>query len=405
MFCIWIILCVLVALAVFALRGNLRHGITMFPLFLAPFTYVCCYDVATVWLLLVFLGLVMVNCRMKAARVVGKWDSLRHPKAWVSVPLFLFALLVWMAFVGANGVISALLVPDFMEKLEAFEKVTEKSYSELVQTDDITNARQESISDTREWLKTVDYEWASVKSYDDYKLQGVTFYAEEESHKWVLLVHGYTGWKEEMYPFAYRYALMGYNSVVPDCRCSGSSEGDFIGMGYTDSSDMMIWINYIRYKDPEAQIVLHGQSMGGATVLLMAGIQDLPDNVVAVVSDCAYSDAYAMFESTGASWLGLNGLPDSVLEFICFTFRLRGGYDLHKASPIKSIGEATLPILFFHGDQDRMIPVSMVYDLYDATNSDKELYVVEGAGHAQSQDKDPEGYFGRVEAFLSKYVK
>ena len=138
-------------------------------------------------------------------------------------------------------------------------------------------------------------------------------------------------------------------------------------------------------------------------MLLMAGIQELPDNVVAVVSDCAYSDAYEMFKSTGASWLGLDGLPDSVLEFICFTFRLRGGYDLHEAAPIRSISDVTVPILFFHGDEDRMVPVSMVYELYDAATCDKELYVVEGAGHAQSQDKDPEGYFGRVEAFLDKY--
>ena len=27
--------------------------------------------------------------------------------------------------------------------------------------------------------------------------------ASQNSHDWVLLLHGYTGWKEEMYPFAY----------------------------------------------------------------------------------------------------------------------------------------------------------------------------------------------------------
>ena len=47
------------------------------------------------------------------------------------------ALIVIYSIIG-NVIVSAALVPDFMRKLEAFDRVTEQSYSEMVQTDEIT---------------------------------------------------------------------------------------------------------------------------------------------------------------------------------------------------------------------------------------------------------------------------
>lgn len=55
--------------------------------------------------------------------------------------------------------------------------------------------------------------------------------------------------------------------------------------------------------------------------------------------------------------------------------------------------------------EDDMVPYEMSKELYDAASCEKELLLVEGAGHAQAPDKDPEGYFGAVESFLEKYVR
>ena len=51
-----------------------------------------------------------------------------------------------------------------------------------------------------------------------------------------------------------------------------------------------------------------------------------------------------------------------------------------------------------------MISVEMSEKLYQAAACPKELLIVEGAGHAQCQDKDPEGYYGAVENLLEKYL-
>ena len=47
-------------------------------------------------------------------------------------------------------------------------------------------------------------------------------------------------------------------------------------------------------KRPGAQVVLHGVSMGAATVMMTTGEQ-LPENVRAAVEDCGYTDVWEEF--------------------------------------------------------------------------------------------------------------
>lgn len=346
--------------------------------------------------------------------------------------LLLYALLV-------NFLVSAALVPSFMEKLESFERITEESYAAQVQTSDIKGNRQTALNDTREWLKTAEHKKLSVETPDGYTLVAEEFPANtngepilgteetpsgapaagdisaedsaqgaqnassgKESHKWVLILHGYTGWKEEMYPFAYWYHGQGYHAVVPDLRCQGESEGDFIGMGWTDQFDCMLWVDYILSQDEEAQIVLHGQSMGAATALMMSGGK-LPDNVKAVVSDCSYTDAYRMFGEKIKEWFHLPAVP--LVDSACLMLRLRGGYNLKDASALEAVKKSRTPTLFIHGDSDAMISVQMSRELYAAAGCKKELLIVKGAGHGQAQEKDPETYFGTIRDFLDKMLE
>ena len=59
-------------------------------------------------------------------------------------------------FILVNTLVSAALVPSFMEKLEAFERITEESYAAQVQTSDIKNNRTAFQIETREWLETAE---------------------------------------------------------------------------------------------------------------------------------------------------------------------------------------------------------------------------------------------------------
>lgn len=312
--------------------------------------------------------------------------------------VFVILFIIYIIFI--YFLVSACLVPSFMSKLDAFEDITVMSISEQIHTADIGENRKSALSDTKAWLQEAEGQKLALESEDGYRLVAQEFYAKEESHRWVMLLHGYTGWKEEMYQFAFWYYEQGYHVLVPDLRCQGESEGDFIGMGWTDHYDCNLWVRYILRQDEDAAIVLHGQSMGASTALIMTGDENLSEHVKAVVSDCAYTDAYTMFGDKITSWFHLPPFP--FVDSACLMLRLRGGYDLRDASAICAVRKSSTPTLFIHGERDALISVDMAYELYEAAACGKELLIVEGAGHAQSQDKNPELYYGAIEQFLEK---
>ena len=78
--------------------------------------------------------------------------------------------------------------------------------------------------------------------------------------------------------------------MTPDLRAAGTSDGIYLTMGVLESEDIKVWAEQIVERDPQAKIVLHGVSMGAATVL-MASALDIK-NLCAVVEDCGYTSAY-----------------------------------------------------------------------------------------------------------------
>ncbi|MDE7359355.1 MAG: alpha/beta hydrolase, partial [Lachnospiraceae bacterium] len=163
----------------------------------------------------------------------------RSRKIRIAVAAIAALFIVYTVFV--YFLVSACLVPSFMDKLNAFEDITRKCYSEQVQTADIQENRTKLLSGTQEWLETAERRKIQVRTADGYLLTAAEFPAQT-GDRWALLLHGYTGWKEEMYQFACWYHQQGYSVLVPDLRCQGESEGDFIGMGWTDHYDCELWI-------------------------------------------------------------------------------------------------------------------------------------------------------------------
>lgn len=265
---------------------------------------------------------------------------------------------------------------------------------------------QENMAEAYEkkeaWLAEVEKETVSLVSEDGYQLQANVYSGGKKQHRWALLLHGYgyTGRKEEMEYIGAEYGARGWWVLSPDLRCHGESQGDFIGMGWTDRLDLIQWIAYILSRDDQAQIVIHGQSMGGAAALMTAG-EKLPGQVKAVVSDCAYTSAWDIFRRKLKDWYGAGPFP--ILYETNVIFQLRGGYSLRTASALEQVKKSSLPILFIHGEADDFVPLSMAYELYEQAGGPKKLLTVPGAGHGLSNYTDPEAYYGTVFSFLEQY--
>lgn len=249
---------------------------------------------------------------------------------------------------------------------------------------------QESL----QWEGDREYETVSLTSSDGLSLHANYYPAANISHYYAILVHGYTGSRKEMLPYAVAYAERGYNLLIPDLRAHGESEGRYIGMGWLDRMDLIQWIDCILEWDADAEIVLHGVSMGAATVLMTTG-EDLPCQVKAIVADCAYTSAWDLFSRL------LGGMDWPILNTANVLVRGLAGYDLHQASPLEQVQTAKVPILFIHGDADELIPVDMARQLFDACSAEKKLLIVENAAHAKSMYEATELYFKTVFDFIN----
>lgn len=136
------------------------------------------------------------------------------------------------------------------------------------------------------------------ESYDGLKLHATYFPTDAgtEKKKIVICFHGYTSQGLSDYiGLSDYYQKRGFAMLLPDARAHGASEGEYVGFGCLDRKDALVWIDWvIRELGEDVEILLHGMSMGAATLLMLSGLA-LPDQVKGIVSDCGFTSPKEVF--------------------------------------------------------------------------------------------------------------
>ena len=225
-----------------------------------------------------------------------------------------------------------------------------------------------------------------------------------DGHTWAVVCHGYIGKPADMAKYAYHFAQLGMDVLMPAARGHERNvDAGLIQMGWGDARDLVGWVADIVERDPDAKILLFGTSMGGAEVMMASGMDGLAENVRLIVEDCGYTSVWDEFELQLGNVFGLPSFP--VLNAADLVCQLRAGYAFEAASAVESLRQARVPMLFIHGDADEFVPFSMLDECYEACASEqKERLVVPGAGHGLSASTDPELYWGTVDAFVGRYL-
>lgn len=255
-----------------------------------------------------------------------------------------------------------------------------------------------------EWVESKDYETWTITSEDGLKLTGYYIPAEAPTDRIVILAHGYSSQGKEMGTYArFYHEVLGYHVLMPDARGHGASEGDYIGFGWPERKDYLLWINHvIEAVGQEAKIILHGISMGGATVMMVSG-EELPEQVKATIEDCGYTSVHEELSYQLKRIYNLPSFP--ILHATSLLTKLKAGYGFYEASALKQVKKNKLPMLFIHGAKDTFVPTRMVYQLYEACQTPKELLVIPGAGHGLSYRVDKEAYEDKVIEFIVSYIE
>lgn len=270
----------------------------------------------------------------------------------------------------------------------------EKSYTRYVENNLFDEALYNSASK----------EDITLKSFDGLNLTSTLIMNENPTNKFIVLVHGVSICYVGSLKYFDIFYKNGFNVLIVNQRRHGKSEGKYSTYGFYEKYDVNMWIEYLKSRFGNDIILgLHGESMGAGTVMETI---PLNDSIKFVIEDCGYSNFYELigFQITHEY---KNRIIRKILQpsliFANFFMKAKAKFSMKKIVPIDIVASASLPMMFIHGKEDYFVPWYMSVDLYKAkTKGYKELYLVEGAKHAEALEVNKTLYEKKIMTFIEK---
>ena len=248
----------------------------------------------------------------------------------------------------------------------------------------------------------IEREEVYITSKDNLKLKGYLVEKYKDSNRYMILVHGYTANNHIHMAFLRFFINEGFNVLLVDERAHGGSEGSYPSYGYFEKEDLDRWIAFLSdRRKGELFLGLHGQSMGGATVL-MCGARN--NKVDFIIEDCGYSDGKKIikYQFTHVNWIPFN----TVYLLLKSKVKRRVHFKFKDVCPIKDISELKTPIMFIHGTTDTYVPCEMGIEMYKSRNNENDrILIVEGAEHMWSYSKEKREYERIMHEFIVNVEK
>lgn len=301
------------------------------------------------------------------------------------------------------GVIGAAALAELLASIYFYRRTMVRSNAKTERTIKMAgtdwNQHMPFIQERKVKMMEQPHEDKWITSFDGLKLHA-TWFPQGDCKKVVICFHGYTsqGMKDYIGLSGY-YLENGYSMLLVDERAHGQSEGTYIGFGCLDRRDALKWINWaVENCGEDVQILLHGTSMGGATVLMTSSLE-LPSQVKGIISDCAFTSPKEVFTHVLKHMMHMPAFP--MIQIADILNRKLAGYALDECNAAREVKNAKVPILFIHGSGDTFVPCSMCETLYENCSAPKARLIVEGAAHAESYYKETAEY----EAAMNKFIR
>ncbi|MCL2446177.1 MAG: alpha/beta fold hydrolase [Oscillospiraceae bacterium] len=259
----------------------------------------------------------------------------------------------------------------------------------------------------RAWFAAQNPQEVEIFSRDGLTLRGHYLPAVGESRKLVVFSHGYTADGQREFAAFFRwYHEQGFHFVAPDQRCHGRSEGKYIGFSGLEWMDIADWADeFAQRLGDDAQVVVHGMSMGAATVMNLNANKPAA-YIKCVVADCGFSNGFDMMWLAAQQKMGMPKIAKPVMWSCGLWYKLYTGKSLKRdADPLGKAAKFARPTLFVCGVDDPFVPCYMTEQCHEAAGCEKELFLVPGAHHVMSYYLDRAGYEAKMAAWFAQWVK
>lgn len=211
---------------------------------------------------------------------------------------------------------------------------------------------------------------------DGLRLHG-WFFTGRRTDRTLLYFHGNAGNIGDRVEKIHFLLKMGWNVFAFDYRGYGMSQGSPTIDGVLDDGRSAFHYLTEKIGIPRDQIVLFGESLGGAMAAEIAA----EESVAAVI-----------LESTFTS---LRELSQAVYRFLPEI----ATPDVYRS--VDRIRHSKAPVLVIHGTEDEIVPFSMGKKLFESAPHPKRLFAVPGAQHNDVYEKAGKDYLKEIEEFLS----
>ena len=206
------------------------------------------------------------------------------------------------------------------------------------------------------------------------ELTALFFKTDQKPIGTIVHFHGNYGNVSNHFPLSLFLLKYGFDVLAFDYEGYGASEGKPTPKHLVEDGTASVRYAQDHLRDGAAGVAVFGQSLGGATAIVVTAQEPL---VKAAVIEAAFSSHAAMARtSLKRHWLTWPLSPMAPL------------FVNHSLDPVKFVARISpRPIFFIHGDRDAIVPSGMSQELFGQAKEPKKLWIVPGAGHLEPRKK------------------
>ncbi len=209
-----------------------------------------------------------------------------------------------------------------------------------------------------------------------------------------LLMHGVRSDRSSMVSRSLFLKENSITSLLIDLQAHGETPGKMITFGLKESRDAENGVEFLSKVEKCNKILAIGQSLGGASALL--GKE--PINVDAFILESVYPTIEDAVEDRLEIRLG--GLGRLLAPLIYLQIPLRIDRNLSEFRPIDVLKKVKVPVFIIGGTKDKRTKPEETKRMYEAVQSEKKLWLVEGASHEDIFSFDKVDYERKVLDFI-----
>lgn len=274
----------------------------------------------------------------------------------------------------------------------------EKAYA-MVGPEDSWYNTIKKVHESLAKIQKLPHQTLDITSSDGFTLRGIYYPADHESNKTVICIHGFGSHAEREWAFpGLFYHSLGFNVLIPYQRAHGISEGKKITFGMLESFDMIKWIGKVQEITPNAQILIHGLSMGGGIALELSDMKEL-SCIKGIIADAPTSSVESFFYNVSREIFGKGG--KAVAKCAIDDLNKYTGLEAKNFNFVETVKDSAHPLLLSAGSMEKL------QDLFDKIKQnnpcDTEIIILDGCNHGNGMYKQTEEYQTKIKEFIDRY--